>query len=547
LDRTHYQVPRGDQQFLFEPSVAASPAAVAQNRDRYNADRTEVWGRPLAIWREAARRECLNRAVCYTSQLDGSDCSPRDASRPLIATGHQPELFHPGVWAKNILVDDLARRCDGYSLNLIVDSDIVKGRSITVPTRKRGALQRQRVVVDEWPLGMPWQEVRVRDAELFRTFANRVTQWLPALEGRPVIELAWQAVVETTERTDDLVAGLTVGRRVIEADLGICNLEVPVSHVAQTASFREFAAGLLLDATDLADCYNASLARYRQTYQLKSSSHPMPDLERDGDWQEVPLWGWETGDWRRHPLYCRRDGNQLTLSDREDLSWTAEVDPADPLKSLSSTLAEWMAAGGRIRPRALMTTLFMRLFVSDWFVHGIGGAKYDEITDEIVRCYFQVEPPRFQVATGTRWLPLEQGPETTNQSVASLEQSLRYGEENPETLLEESERNSAEVRALLAEKQRLIDEWEQRPRTGLTRSERKARRPENRKRHRRLAKIRKELRQFAEAKLNSLREQLRNAQDASSRMAVASNREYAFLCYPTSTLRDFAAAIRERH
>ena len=32
--------------------------------------------------------------------------------------------------------------------------------------------------------------------------------------------------------------------------------------------------------------------------------------------------------------------------------------------------------------------------LSDLFIHGIGGAKYDELTDEIIRRFFGIEPPR---------------------------------------------------------------------------------------------------------------------------------------------------------
>ena len=38
-----------------------------------------------------------------------------------------------------------------------------------------------------------------------------------------------------------------------------------------------------------------------------------------------------------------------------------------------------------LRPRALTLTLFARLCVADFFIHGIGGGKYDEVTDRIIR------------------------------------------------------------------------------------------------------------------------------------------------------------------
>ncbi len=39
----------------------------------------------------------------------------------------------------------------------------------------------------------------------------------------------------------------------------------------------------------------------------------------------------------------------------------------------------------RLRTRALTTTLFSRFLLGDLFIHGIGGAKYDELGDEIAR------------------------------------------------------------------------------------------------------------------------------------------------------------------
>ena len=51
-----------------------------------------------------------------------------------------------------------------------------------------------------------------------------------------------------------------------------------------------------------------------------------------------------------------------------------------------------------LRPRALTLTLFARLCLGDFFIHGIGGGKYDEVTDAIIRDYFGVEPPAYPSA-----------------------------------------------------------------------------------------------------------------------------------------------------
>ena len=51
-------------------------------------------------------------------------------------------------------------------------------------------------------------------------------------------------------------------------------------------------------------------------------------------------------------------------------------------------------------------TMFARMFLSDLFVHGIGGAKYDQMTDNIIRRFFKVEPPTYMAATATLQLPI---------------------------------------------------------------------------------------------------------------------------------------------
>jgi len=53
--------------------------------------------------------------------------------------------------------------------------------------------------------------------------------------------------------------------------------------------------------------------------------------------------------------------------------------------------------GFKVRSRALTNTLYARLFLSDLFLHGIGGGKYDELTDELIRRFYGVEPPAFLI------------------------------------------------------------------------------------------------------------------------------------------------------
>ena len=50
--------------------------------------------------------------------------------------------------------------------------------------------------------------------------------------------------------------------------------------------------------------------------------------------------------------------------------------------------------------------MFSRFLLGDLFIHGIGGAKYDELGDEISRRFFGIEPPGFLTVSMTLWLGL---------------------------------------------------------------------------------------------------------------------------------------------
>jgi hypothetical protein len=81
-------------------------------------------------------------------------------------------------------------------------------------------------------------------------------------------------------------------------------------------------------------------------------------------------------------------------------------------------------AGLRLRPRALLTTLFARLCLADGFVHGIGGAKYDEVTDGLIERWLGLRPPRYFVLTATLRLPLPAFP-TDSDAVRSATHAVR--------------------------------------------------------------------------------------------------------------------------
>ena len=72
--------------------------------------------------------------------------------------------------------------------------------------------------------------------------------------------------------------------------------------------------------------------------------------------------------------------------------------------------------------------MFLRLIVCDQFVHGIGGALYDEITDRLIRKRLKIDSPAFCVTTATLLFPTAANRERVNLPALLTEgRRLRHG------------------------------------------------------------------------------------------------------------------------
>jgi hypothetical protein len=174
-------------------------------------------------------------------------------------------------------------------------------------------------------------------------------------------------------------------------------------------------------------------------------------LAVDGDWLEAPFWLWTAEKPHRRRVFVRSCGEGLELSDREGthvrLPLTADRD-ADLAVERLADLSE---QGIRLRPRALTTTLYARLLLSDLFVHGIGGAKYDQLTDLIMHRFFGVQPPEFTTMSATLLL-LEDRTQGMLEEIRETRQLLREFRYHPERHLAQS----AETARLIEEKRAWI-------------------------------------------------------------------------------------------
>jgi hypothetical protein len=468
-----FRAPAADRAVLADPPFEQIPALVDRNRRLLDRDDVRIGGVSLRELRRQARRDVLN-------DTSGS---------PLLVAGHQPELSHPGVWVKNFALNGMAKKLGGVPLHLVADHDTMKSATISIPTWdewKPESVRLEAVPFDDFAGEQPWETRAVRNPAKWGEFVRRVAEaakrwgYEPLLCGlpRPGGERSAGALPSGSRQTGFTWADqFTTLRQQVERTWGCDNRELAVSAVSTTDAFRRFVRHVAADDDRFRHAYNSAVQQYRDAYGLRSRSHPVPDLHQN----ELPFWVVE-GTSRR-----------------------------------AATTAD---TGLSLRPRALTLTLFARLCLGDLFVHGIGGGKYDEVTDAIIRDYFGVEPPAYQVLSATLHLPLPHFPATAA-DVHRLQRKRRDLDWQPERFIDP--REATDLKRRKAELSASVP-------TG---------RAERRTWFRELQQVTQEMRPFVEHRARDVDRELERVTAEVAANAVLRRRDFAWVLYPEQQLREF--------
>lgn len=532
-------VPRENESVLIAPSMSDLPGVALSNHRRMQQATGLIHGLSLPELRNATRAEITAVAVEFTSSLIG-DTAAAGSPGPLVVTGHQPELFHVGVWAKNFVSSSLAQQTQGLAINLIVDNDTVTTTRIRVPVGTTANPGIDWIPFDTSRPLQPWEDAFIADRDCFRKFADRVGSQIRACWNYvPLLESAWPAAIRHSENSSRLCDCLAAARVAVERAHGLRNLEVPMSRVCQTRSFHRFVVMILSDLGRFQTIYNESVRRYRRANHLHSSTHPVPELEARDGWIEAPFWIWNSGDLRRQRPFVRQAGAELEL--RVGQGVLTRI-PLSSLDSACDALAELSPRGVRLRSRALTTTLFARLFLADLFIHGIGGAKYDAMTDEICELFFGVTAPHFATVTATAHLPLGSPFSVTAGDLRRLNHRIRDLHYNPDRYLADTRDSVASPNQFCSCSRSFVDSDV--VNAGLAAEKRQivesiqGRHPTNAE-HRRMSEINVELRPPLErlrAKLEADRGQMQARLQANS---ILQSRDFSWCLQPETVVTSF--------
>lgn len=410
LDFSKLKAPPGDGEVLVAPDPTTCVQAALHNAAALARCEVKIAGAPLLHWRRMTRARFLG---------------PSD--QPVVVTGHQPAFIHPGVWAKHVVAQALARAIGGRAVNLIVDNDAPHETTIAVPSVEKGGVGLTRVSFASVPHGHAYEQIPLHSRERvdrFRHGLEEVLQDRYSATQLPVFFSGFDSADSATDWVDQAVAG----RRAIEAPFGVDLLDRRVSRFCWEPLLIE----LITNAQRFSSAYNDALAEYRRRYRIRGRQRPIPDLAVEtgvgGSRCELPVWAYRKGEARRR-VYVSCGGSSVCLEAEGELIAELGCDVAsDPDRWPIQPGSE---AGWMLRPRALMLTLWARLFLADLFIHGIGGAKYDRITDLLIADYFGIEPPKMACVSATLWLDLPRHGVTIDQ-VREQARILRDKKWNPQ-------------------------------------------------------------------------------------------------------------------
>ncbi len=526
-----YRAPSPNGSSLIDPPLSDAVSLVSEN--------ASVAASHGAFWdslRTRARATLVEDAIRYTSAYRDTSWVNIDDVGPIVMAGHQPSLFHPGVWFKNFALDDIARRVSGIGINLIVDNDVAPGSSIRVPSVRAhgvtvaGQPHYETVAYDEAGGGVPYEQTTVRRRDLFDHFDEAVTSAVRGVVDDPCVTQLWRHAISAIERCGVAGCALAQARHGLEGELGLRTLELPLGVVCRTSAYAEFVLAILSELPRFHRCYNDSADRYRRAHGIRSNAHPVPNLSEDGEWFEAPLWIYGNDSPERRAAWVKISDDRLIISDRligrersGEKPRELSIDIRHP-KLAAEQLSNLVSPNFKLRPRALVTTMYARMVLSDLFLHGIGGGKYDQLGDQICAEFFHVQPLRFMVISATIQLPdLEQVDHAAQ--IRSLGRQLRDVVYQPERFAGDEPLDAG----LISRKAELVAAVD-------TVQDKKAW-------HDEVAGINAKLSKQLEPLRSRLRLRLAETQRASAAQRLMASREHPFCIFPIEYLRSSFATL----
>lgn len=352
--------------------------------------------------------------------------TPRNGrAKPIIATGHQPTLWHPGILAKYLAADVFAKHVSGSTLNVVVEHNPVQPTGIDLPIQHGQALQVTRLNLDDRSAANTTPPNRLAALDV-KDVAGPLVKQADALgvagqmsEGLHRLAQAYQSAgphkhlaAQTSAVLDELMRP---------------TLYQPMQTLPTSALVTpRFVDRLLQDPLGCASSYNRAAQAYPEA--------GIRPLYVGRDVVEAPLWAQSDGVCT--PVFIDLGDNRkpLLFTQGQTLDLTGD----DALQYL--------------RPRAVTLSAIMRSELCDLFIHGIGGGVYDQVTEQWWHDWANEDLAPMAVVSADDYLPFDV-PMATHDEHAKAQW---YAHHLPHNVDRYTEAKTETEAALISEKRDLL-------------------------------------------------------------------------------------------
>ncbi len=464
-----FTTPKKNREIFIGPAYDDIPGLIDLNKERFQSYDFNINGIPFSQFREQARSETLKAAgeysekiwdLCSNLKIAGTENSPGiidsyTTESNIIQTGHSPALVHPGVLIKHSLVNSIAKKVNGIGTNMVVDNDASNDNCLNIPNINDLDSSVEKIEYHPGLRNLAFEETRYADLTQLQAFKESVLKSLHNPEMKKTFEGFMNVVIKFSGETLQFSDLFTYARHIFLLRFGINNLEVPVSVISKTDSFLNFFLHITANLKRFVDIYNAKLREYRKLKKISSKANPLPDLMEEGFVVEMPFWMWKESGPRKTLFASIANNSRISIIYENKIVEHFDFGGRNRSTNNLERLKTLISNGIKVRPKAIANTMYSRMFFSDLFIHGIGGAKYDLITDEIIREFFGVEPPGYATISATLHLPYKPL-DVSKGDINSLKHVIKDMGYNPDRYASDKIMEDAEMRSMVSEKKDLI-------------------------------------------------------------------------------------------
>jgi hypothetical protein len=518
------KTPKNNGEYYFEPAASEWRSSVLKNREKFF--NMSLWGQTAAKVR-----------TFFGMPID---C-------PIVLTGHQPVFFYPGIWAKCLAASQLAQSVAGIPYHLITDTALAPEFNHFVPeVDENGRVRRKQIDF------FLTKDMKVKERTLPYAF-------LPAPEREALekifldsISYGPSSVKRSTQYfSRKLLSGLKDGNNwnqfhshaldLLDRITGDKLEKLEGTRIWTSEPFVDFFVYWLTNMAELNKTYNDSLDEYRKKNGITHEIEPMPNLKFEDWYFEMPFWG---------TAHAHSRGTIWAKMDHKDLILKVKGVEGHHQFHLNNLKNELVVSPFKIWPKALPQTLFLRMYLCDFFIHGIGGSVYEEVGNIFFKKITMVDPPAYGVVSATYWVDFKENDESNvildYQKV--LETWKRALEHNPEYVFtresdwkrdlpgflhsrfEHCLKNEG-LKMLADEKKGFID--------ALKDPAKRAEAAE------RIKEINAELQQGCSEVMRAIEKGLFDVQTVKERQDVLTFREYPFFCFEEPVFHEMKEKIRQ--